>query len=180
MGGLGGGLTLHAVVGNVSLDPYGEIVQQSFRNSALYPLASGLSGTLSTVGLQASGPVASGLAWQSRVAYARASDQFAFDSYRSYVADIWLPWTFSWGGGRRWTVIPTAGVTQWRYDAPDPFVAPFTTAHTTEWRAGLGLEVPIWHKLIFASLVQYRNATSNVAAFSYRDLSVSAGPLVRF
>jgi hypothetical protein len=180
MGGLGGGLTLHAVVGNVSLDPYGEIVQQSFRNSALYPLASGLSGTLSTVGLQASGPVAAGLAWQSRVAYARASDQFAFDSYRSYVADIWLPWTFSWGGGRRWTVIPTAGVTQWRYDAPDPFVAPFTTAHTTEWRAGLGLEVPIWHKLIFASLVQYRNATSNVAAFSYRDLSVSAGPLVRF
>ena len=58
-----------------SLDPYGEIVQQSFRNSALYPLASGLSGTLSTVGLQASGPIASGLAWQSRVAYARASDQ---------------------------------------------------------------------------------------------------------
>jgi hypothetical protein len=45
---------------------------------------------------------------------------------------------------------------------------------------GLGLEVPIWRKLIFASLVQYRDATSNVAAFSYRDLSVSAGPLVRF
>jgi hypothetical protein len=184
MGGIGGGLTLHAVVGNVSLDPYGEIVQQSFRNSTLYPLASGLSGTLSTVGLQASGPVAFGLAWQSRVAYARASDQFAFDSYRSYVADIWLPWTFSWptpwAGSARWTVVPTVGVTRWEYDAADPFVAPFTTAHTTEWRAGLGLEVPIWHKLIFASLVQYRNASSNVAAFSYRDLSVSGGPLVRF
>lgn len=80
----------------------------------------------------------------------------------------------------RWTVVPTVGVTRWEYDAADPFVAPFTTAHTTEWRAGLGLEVPIWHKLILASLVQYRNAASNVAAFSYRDLSVSAGPLVRF
>ncbi|MGA8699224.1 MAG: hypothetical protein WB689_36430, partial [Xanthobacteraceae bacterium] len=43
MGGIGGGLTLHATVGNVSLDPYGEVVQQSFRNSSFYPLASGLS-----------------------------------------------------------------------------------------------------------------------------------------
>ena len=58
MGGIGGGLTLHATAGNVSLDPYGEVVQHSFRNSSFYPLATGLSGTLSTVGLQASGPIA--------------------------------------------------------------------------------------------------------------------------
>ena len=50
MGGIGGGLTVHAKAGNVSLDPYAEIVQQSFRNSTFYPLATGLSGTLSTVG----------------------------------------------------------------------------------------------------------------------------------
>lgn len=184
MGGIGGGLTLHATVGNVSLDPYGEIVRQSFRNSSFYPLASGLSGTLSTVGLQAAGPIASGLAWQSRIAYARASDQFAFDSYKSFAADLWLPWTFywptPWAGSSRWTIIPTAGVTTWNYDTPDPFVAPFTTAHTTEWRVGLGVEVPIWRKLVFGSLLQYRNATSNVAAFSYRDLAISAGPLIRF
>jgi hypothetical protein len=43
MGGIGGGLTLHATVGNVSLDPYGEVVQQSFRNSSFYPLASGFA-----------------------------------------------------------------------------------------------------------------------------------------
>jgi len=184
MGGIGGGLTLHAMAGNISLDPYGEVVQQSFRNSSLYPLASGLSGTLSTVGLQASGPIASGFAWQSRIAYARASDQFAFDSYKSFAADIWLPWVFywptPWAGNSRWTIIPTAGVTTWNYDAADPFVAPFTTAHTTEWRVGLGVEIPIWRKLVLGALLQYRDATSNVAAFSYRDLSVSAGPLIRF
>ena len=129
MGGIGGGLTLHAKAQNVSLDPYVEVVQQSFRNSSLYPLASGLSGTLSTVGLQASGPIASGLAWQSRIAFARASDQFAFDSYKSFAGDVWLPWLISWAGMRPWTIIPTAGVTTWQYDAPNPFVAPFTTAH---------------------------------------------------
>ena len=35
MGGIGGGLTLHAKAGNVSLDPYVEVVQQNFRNSSL-------------------------------------------------------------------------------------------------------------------------------------------------
>ena len=74
MGGIGGGLTLHATAGNVSLDPYGEVVQQSFRNSSFRPLATGLSGTLSTVGLQASRPITSGLAWQSRIAFARANE----------------------------------------------------------------------------------------------------------
>ena len=166
--------------GNVSLDPYAEIVQQSFRNSTFYPLATGLSGTLSTAGVQAYGPIASGLSWQSRVAFAHANDQSAFDSYNSFAADIWLPWLVSWGGMRPWTIVPTAGVTTWRYGAPDPFVAPFTTAHITEWRVGLGLEVPIWRQLAIGSLLQYRNGTSNVAAFSYRDLSISAGPLIRF
>jgi hypothetical protein len=179
-GGIGGGLTLHATAGNVSLDPYGEVVQQSFRNSSFYPLATGLRGTLSTVGPQASGPIASGLAWQSRIAFARANDQSAFDSYKSFAGDTWLPWLISWAGMRPWTIIPTAGVTTWQYDAPDPFVAPFTTAHITEWRVGLGVEVPIWRQLALGALLQYRNATSNVAAFSYRDLSVSAGPLIRF
>jgi hypothetical protein len=45
MGGIGGGLTLHATVGRIALDPYVEVVRQSFRNSSFYPLASGLKGT---------------------------------------------------------------------------------------------------------------------------------------
>jgi len=32
---------VQAKAGNVSLDPYVEIVQQNFRNSTLYPLATG-------------------------------------------------------------------------------------------------------------------------------------------
>jgi hypothetical protein len=165
----------------VSLDPYAEIVRQSFVNSTLYPLASGLSGTLSTYGLQASGPIGSGLSWQSRLAYAHAGDQFAFDSYDAYAADVWLPWNFPFGNGSRpWTLTPTAGVTQWLYGAPDPSVNPLTTAHTIEWRVGLGLEIPIGEKLIFATLVQYRADDSNVSAFAMRDLAVTAGPSFKF
>jgi hypothetical protein len=44
----------------------------------------------------------------------------------------------------------------------------------------LGVEVPIWRKIVLGSLLQFRNATSNVATFSYTDLSISAGPMIRF
>jgi hypothetical protein len=68
-GNVGGGLTVHANVGNATLDPFVEIVQQSFLNSSFYPLASGLSGTLETYALQASGPIVSAVGWQTRLAY---------------------------------------------------------------------------------------------------------------
>jgi hypothetical protein len=181
MAGYGGGLTVHAMAGNVSLDPYAEYVQQSFRNSTFYPLASGMTGPLSTYGVQAAGPIGSGLSWQSRVAYAHASDQSAFDSYDSFVADLWLPWNFSFlGSARPWTVIPSGGVTTWHYAAADPTVNPLFAAHVTEWRASVGLEVPIWQKFVLASLVQYRSDQSNVAAFAMHDLSVTAGPAIKF
>ena len=180
MGSLGGGLTLHAMVGNISLNPYAEIVRQSFRNSTLYPLASGMSGTLQTYGVQASGPIWSGLSWQARGAYAHASDQFAFDTYESFAGDVWLPWRFSLWDGQPWTLVPTFGITYWRYGTPDPNIAPLTTTQATEWRTGLGLEIPIWKKLTLGTLVLYRDDVSNVAAFSLRDLSVTAGPTIRF
>jgi hypothetical protein len=180
-GGLGGGLTLHTNVGNLALDPYAEIVQQSYRNSTFYPLASGLSGTLSTYGLQASAPVYSSVNFQSRFAFGHASANFAPDSYDVYAADIWLPWDFSFpGDGRIWTLTPTAGVSQWLYSAPDPAIDPTTTPHTTEWRVGLGLEIPLWRHIVLGTLVQYRADQSNVAAFTMHDLSVSAGPTLKF
>jgi hypothetical protein len=118
----------------------------------------------------------------ARIAILERSDMNAEQArvYDAAKQSSGMPWLISVPWSRPWTIIPTAGVTTWQYDAADPFIAPFTTAHTTEWRAGLSLEVPIWRQFGLASLLQYRNATSNVAAFSYRDLSVSAGPLIRF
>lgn len=180
-GTLGGGLTLHANVGAVALDPYAEVVQQSFRNSTLYPLASNMNGTLSTYGLQAAAPVLLGLSWQSRVAFSHASAVFGPDSYDSYAGDVWLPWSFSFSGdGRLWTLTPTAGVTTWQYGAPDPTIDPFMTAHVTEWRVGLGLDVPVWKQLKLSMLAQYRSDVSNVAAFEMHDYAFTAGPTVKF
>jgi hypothetical protein len=181
MGGVGGGLTAHVTIANVSLDPYAEWVQQSFRNSTFYPLASGMTGPLATYGTLASGPIGSGLSWQSRVAYAHANDQFAFDSYNGFIGDFWLPWSFSLpGSSRPWTLTPSGGATTWNYKAADPAINPLVAANVTEWRVSLGLEIPIWQKFVLASLVQYRDDLSNVAAFAIHDLSVTAGPSIKF
>jgi hypothetical protein len=180
-GGIGGGLTMHANIGDVALDPYVEIVQQSFRSSTFYPLASGFSGTLSTYGLQAAAPVTSGLSWQSRAAFGHASDNYGPYSYDVYAADLWLPWNFSFPGDSRiWTLTPTAGVSYWLYSAPDPTIDPTVTPRSIEWRVGLGLDVPIWKQITLGTLVQYRSDVSNVAAFSMHDLQVSAGPTFKF
>ena len=180
-GSLGGGLTVHANLGSISIDPYAEIVQQSFRNLTLYPLATGMSGSLQTYGLQTSGPIYGGLSFQSRLVYAHADTGFNPFSYNSFADDLWLPFNFSpLGDGRIWTLTPTVGFTQWQYAAPDPTVDPLTTPHILEWRVGLGLEFPIWNQLMIATLVQYRADLSNIAAFAMHDLSVMAGPTLRF
>ncbi len=180
-GSAGGGLTLHAVIGNVALDPYAEIARQGFHNSGFYPLASGMSGTLSTYAVRASGPLAAGLGWQTRLGFAHSSATFSPDSYDAYAADIWLPWNFSpLGDGRTWTLTPSFGVSQWQYSAPDPNIDPNTTPRVTEWRVGLGLDVPVWNRLYLSTLALYRRDNSNIPAFTTHDLLVQAGPTFKF
>jgi hypothetical protein len=180
-GALGGGLTLHATWGNISLDPLIEITQQSFKNSSLYPVANGLSGMLTTAALQASGPVYGGMGFQARFAYGHDETDYNPYSYNAYAMDLALPWNFSFpGDGRMWTLTPIFGVSYWQYAAPDPAFAPATTPHTTEWRAGLGFDIPIWKQIALGTLVQYRSDVSNIAAFTMQDWQFSAGPTFKF
>ena len=180
-GGLGGGLTVHRDLGAFALDPYVEVVQQSFRNSTFYPLASGLSGTLTTVALQASGPLYGGIGFQTKIGYGHDNANFNPYGYNVYGADLALPWNFSFpGDGRLWTLTPIVGVSYWQYAAPDPTIDPATTPHTTEWRAGVGLDIPIWRQIALGTLVQYRADVSNIPAFTMKDWQFSAGPTFRF
>ncbi len=75
---------------------------------------------------------------------------------------------------------PSAGVTRWLHKGPDPTLNPLVTPRATEWRVGLGLDVPVWRALFLSMLVQYRAETSNLSTFSIRDLAASAGPTFKF
>ena len=179
--GYGGGATMHASLGNVALDPFVEVVQQSYRSFGLYPLASLLSGTLYTYAFQAAGPIFAGLGWQARLAYAHDNAVFTPYSYDRYSADIWLPWSFSlpWNS-LTWTITPTAGISRWIYKAPDPAVDPNIAQRDLEWRVGLGIDAPIQANFSLGLLVQYRALNSNLPIYTMHDLAISAGPTVRF
>jgi hypothetical protein len=180
-GGIGGGVTVHANVLGIGWDPYAEVIQQSYRNSDVYPLASGLGGPLTTVALQAYAPIVSGWNLQARIAYQRDDANFNPYGYNAFFADLWLPWNFSFPGDRRvWTITPSFGVIDWFYFSPDPFINPTTTQHSIEWRVALGLDVPIFDQFYLTARVQYLAIVSNISVFAMHDLQVSAGPTLKF
>ena len=180
-GGIGGGVTVHANAIGVAWDPFVEVIQQSFRNSDVYPLASGFGGPLLTAALQASGPIVSGWYWQTRIAYQREDALFNPFGYNAFAADLWLPWNFSFPGDQRvWTLTPSFGVIDWVYFAPDPSINPAVTQHSVEWRVALGLDVPLIDQLYLGARVQYLTIVSNLSVFNMRDLQVSAGPTLKF
>jgi hypothetical protein len=180
-GNVGGGGTVHATLANVAFDPYVEVVQQSFLNSGFYPLASGLSGTLSTAAFQAAGPVYSGLGWQTRLTYAHADDVNASYSYNRYTAELWLPWNFAVPNTTgTWTLTPNAGVSLWAYDMPDPTIDPLNTQRSVEWWVGLNLNIPVWKQFGIGLATQYHVVSSNIAVFSMKDLSFIVGPTLKF
>ena len=65
---------MHFNWANVAWDPYVEVRDMAYRNSRLYPLASGLDGSLVIVALQATGSIIDGIRWQGRFAYYRSHD----------------------------------------------------------------------------------------------------------
>ena len=97
--------------------------------------------------------------------------RFAFDTYDSFLPTFGCPGPFHSSEAPALDGHSVWGVTTWNYAAADPSVDPLVTAHVTEWRASLGLEIPVWQKFVLASLVQYRCDQSNVAAFVMHDLS---------
>lgn len=177
--GIGGGATIHATLGDIAFDPYVEVVQENYRNSGLYPLASQLTGPVTTVALQASGPIYTGLSWQGRLGYDQADAAYEPYSYDRYSADMWLPWNFLLCN-RTWTLIPTVGVSRWVYLAPDPTIDPTLAQRTLEWRAGVALNIPIHDQFSLALLVQYHAYVSNLPIFTMNDLAISIGPTLRF
>jgi hypothetical protein len=181
LGSFGGGVTMHLNWANLAFDPYAEFRRLDYRNSTLYPLASGLDGTLATFALPAAGQIIEGVRWQTRFAFYHSDDASPWFSYDRYAFDLWLPCSVSppWGG-RNWTVTASFGVSQWLYREPDPFTDPFITERDLEWRAGIGLDIPIHDKFGLGVQLQYRAINSNIPGNTVKDFSVTMGPTVSF
>jgi hypothetical protein len=181
LGSIGGGVTVHLNWANVAFDPYVEFRGLDYRNSTLYPLASGLDGTLLAVALPAAGQIIEGVRWLARIAFYHSDDASPWYSYDRYAFDLWVPCSVSspWGG-RSWTVTPSLGVSPWLYRQPDPATDPFTTERDLEWHVGIGLDIPIQDKFGLGVQVQYRALNSNIPGNTVKDFTVTMGPTISF
>lgn len=181
LGSIGGGVTMHFNWANIGWDPYVEVRDMAYRNSGLYPLASGLNGNLVTVALQATGPIIDDVRWQGRFAYYRSQDASPWFSYDRYAFELWLPCTVAspWGG-RNWTITPSFALSPWLYREPDPTIFPLITERAFEWRTGIGLDMPIQDRFGLGVQLQYRAINSNIPGNTVKDLSVTMGPTVSF
>jgi tetratricopeptide (TPR) repeat protein len=181
LGTFGGGISVRFNLANIALNSYVEVRGLDYRNSSLYPLASGLDGTLATFALQAAGQFVEGCGWEARFALNHSDSSFSWFSYNRYAFDFWFPCTFpSPWGGRGWTVAPSIGVAPWIYRQPDPVNFPLITEHALEWRAGIGLNIPMEARIGFGILLQYHAIDSNVPANTIKDFAVTLGPTINF
>jgi tetratricopeptide (TPR) repeat protein len=181
LGSIGGGITMHFNWANVAYDPYIELRRSGYRNSGLYPLASGLDGNLATFALPVAGQIIEGVRWQARFAYYRSDDTLPWYSYDRYAFDFWFPCAIpSPWGGRSWIMTPSFGVSPWLYREPDRTLNPFVTEHDLEWHAGIGLDIPIQDRFGLGAQLQYRAINSNIPGNTVKDFSVTMGPTVSF
>jgi tetratricopeptide (TPR) repeat protein len=181
LGSIGGGVTMHFNWAEVALDPYVEFRRQGYRNSSLYPLASGLDGTLATVAVQAGGMINEGVRWQAKLAFNHSNDASPWYSYDRVGFDVWLPCVApSPWGGRGWTVTPSFGLAPWLYQQPDPNTYPLITEHDLEWRVGVGFDIPVRDSIGLGVQLQYRALNSNIPGNTVKTFSVTMGPTVSF
>lgn len=181
LGSYGGGVTMHFNWANAAFDPYAEFRRLDYFDSFLYPLASGLDGTLAIFALQAAGQANEQIRWQAKFAFYHSDDASPWYSYDRYAFDFWLPCAVpSLWGGRNWIVTPSFGVAPWLYREPNPLFNPFITERDLEWRVGVGFDIPIQNNIGLGVQVQYRALNSNVPGNTVRNLAVTAGPTVRF
>lgn len=181
LGSFGGGVTVHFNLANIAWDPYVEIRRMDYHSSSLYPLASELTGRLITAGLQAGGALTEDVQWKARWAFYNGDDSAPWFSYNRFAFDVWFPCNIAspWGGPDV-VLTPSLTLSPWFYRQPDPAIVPFVTEHAFEWRAGVGLDIPIQDRFGLGVAVQYRSINSNIPGNTVGDLEVILGPTMRF
>ncbi len=164
-----------------ALEPFLEVRQRDYQNSADYPTAGFQSGTMWTAGATLSGRLLDGLGWRARVAYNNADGELPWYGYDNVSFDIAAPYDFEgpWGV-RRWIAIPSFGYSRYSYDAPNPFIFPGMSRVDDQYRVGLALDVPVYEQFGILTQVQYSWSESNLPNYTFNNFSVSVGPNVRF
>ena len=162
-----------------------EYRNRAYRNSGLYPTVSDQSGRQTTAFVAANGFFESipGLRWQGKLSSTRSTSTVAAYAYRQVGFEFILPYEFSDGWalwGRPWTLAPSIGYFDTRYDQPNFLVDPTMTRHDREWRVGAVFDMNVYQNIGIAAQVQYLRTLSSLPNYATQNWVVAIGPTIRF
>lgn len=165
----------------LAIEPFVELRQRDYNDTADYPTAGFQSGEMWTVGANLFGGITDSLRWRVRLAYNDASADVAWYGYDNFAVDLALPFEFEglWGV-KRWVAIPSIGYSRYDFDAANPFVSRFVTRSDDQYRVGLALDVPVHEQFGLLTQVQYTWSDSSLPNYQFNNFSISFGPNVRF
>lgn len=181
--GPGAGLSLRHDIGPVAVEHFGEYRRKIYENSTDYPLATQQTGDLWSYVLQTSGTITGDVRWLTRFTLARNEANTSFNAFNAVAFDVAFPidvgTPFGLGSGS-WSLAPTIGVSDTRYDGPDPSVDPGVTRHDFEWRIGARLDIPVYQNIGIMAQLQYSRVNSTVPNYDSNNFSVSFGSTLKF
>jgi len=165
----------------LGLEPFVELRQRDYSNTADYPTAGLQSGEMWTVGANLFGGITSDLRWRARLAYNDASAELPWYAYNNFELDVALPYEFQgpWGA-KRWLLIPSFGYTRYSFDAANPLISSTTSRTDDQYRVGLALDMPVHEQFGLLTQVQYTWADSSLPNYAFNNFTISIGPNVRF
>jgi tetratricopeptide (TPR) repeat protein len=181
---LGTGISLRSKINPVTVfESALEYRARKFYDSSNYPTAAQQTGDLLSYTAAGTGLVAGPVRWIARLGYDWNRADFDFWSYDRPNIDVGWPINFEvdWGGYKKsWLVTPYVGASMTRYAMPNPTYDPLVKRRDREWHVGTMLEAQIFGNAGVRINVQYLRNESNLPNFTFRNLSVSLGPAVRF
>lgn len=177
----GGGILVRATFAEGWwFEPQFEYRDRRFYDSDDYPSATEQTGDYFTYAVNGSGQFREDLSWKSRVVFNENRSAVEHLSYDQYFASLGVRLVLPFP--QDWVLTPFASVYFTEYKAIDPDFAETVglIREDLQWNAGGTLEAPLLEDFVLGVQVQYTHNDSNYDRFTYENLQVMSGPIVRF
>jgi hypothetical protein len=184
MSSVGAGVAIKVPVNDrFTFGPDFEWRHADFRTGDVNPVSGFNTGDWYTAALATSFRISQSVNLDARGLYRRGDSAFTFQSFDQWAAEAALTFEFAppWATiPRNWSVSPFVKFIETSFDAPNPFLDPFTARRDQQWSVGAMFNAPITRTFGVSAAIQYDHVNSSLPNYRLNNFSVMFGPTARF